>query len=349
MVGIMSNTNDDMAYERRFKQGDYLFCEGDVGDCMYYIQEGVVEITKQCGDGSTSVAKIGKNGVVGEMALLDHAKRSASARAYTDVSTIEIGEKKIRDVIDHAPSWFASIIKVIVQRLRNITEKKSLYDIENSFPVFLYSIVSHGVHADTMGCVKIPLALIKNDLVGILGLSEDILYILLSTLENMGLAHKGIHNDVEVLVIVDMVHVKTYYTLLLAKFRKRHIVGENLTKEQIDLLKLVSLIGKEHGEKANRKIMIKERLIKTYITEQSDHGKTYSLARLRQLKDAGIISIECQNSQEYGTVKNDIIIFSPTLVSSVLRLHILLPLFNRGVEPYIPKKEKSFIHINITE
>ncbi len=69
-----------------YKQGQYIFKEGEIGSCMYIIKEGEVECIK--GDKVVRVLKQGDN--FGQKALLEDAKRSLDVRAKTDTKIYSI-------------------------------------------------------------------------------------------------------------------------------------------------------------------------------------------------------------------------------------------------------------------
>src|SRR5260221_13187581 len=61
--------------------GQKLFSEGDFGDAMYVLKQGVLEIFKKDLLGDVRIAEIRPGGLVGEMALVDGKPRSANVRA----------------------------------------------------------------------------------------------------------------------------------------------------------------------------------------------------------------------------------------------------------------------------
>ena len=69
-----------------YKQGQYIFKEGEIGSCMYIIKEGEVECIK--GDKVVRVLKQGDN--FGQKALLEDARRSLDVRAKTDTKIYSI-------------------------------------------------------------------------------------------------------------------------------------------------------------------------------------------------------------------------------------------------------------------
>src|SRR5262245_33373634 len=65
-----------------FGPGDVVFRQGDEGDRLFIVKEGVLEILAQPADASEPlpIAYLGKGEVLGELALLTGSKRSATAR-----------------------------------------------------------------------------------------------------------------------------------------------------------------------------------------------------------------------------------------------------------------------------
>jgi CRP-like cAMP-binding protein len=70
-----------------FSAGEVIFRQGYPGDDAYIVISGQVEIYKETPEGAVEevVAILGEREMFGELAILDDAPRSASARAKTDV------------------------------------------------------------------------------------------------------------------------------------------------------------------------------------------------------------------------------------------------------------------------
>ena len=75
----------------QLKPGDLLCEEGEQGDSFFIIERGSLHVVRstQQGDNQT-IATVNGPTVIGEMALLDGSKRSATVRAFSDVSVYEI-------------------------------------------------------------------------------------------------------------------------------------------------------------------------------------------------------------------------------------------------------------------
>ena len=78
-------------FTTHFAENDFLFEEGDVGDCAYIIESGSVELSIDKGGKILIIATLGEGDVLGEMAIIDKRPRTATARALEETKTIAIG------------------------------------------------------------------------------------------------------------------------------------------------------------------------------------------------------------------------------------------------------------------
>jgi len=73
-----------------YAKGEVIFRKGDVGDYLYTIVDGRVEILKEKDGKKEQVATLGKGEFFGEMALLRQKKRTATVRCLEDTELIAI-------------------------------------------------------------------------------------------------------------------------------------------------------------------------------------------------------------------------------------------------------------------
>ena len=117
----------------RFKSGDLLFREHDVGQFFYVIQQGQVEVFKIRGQTKIPLAVLNPGQCVGEFAALDGKRRSASAIALTDVVAVRVNADTLDAQIRRNPAWFRTITFSLVERLRQTNEilrRNSIVDEE---------------------------------------------------------------------------------------------------------------------------------------------------------------------------------------------------------------------------
>lgn len=104
-------------------RGDVLFWEGDPGDHMYFVRDGVLVVTKIVAEGVDEVlARVGPGEFLGEMSLLDGAPRCATARAETPAVLYALDRRNFEEFIAESPQvaalFFRAHARVAVARLR---------------------------------------------------------------------------------------------------------------------------------------------------------------------------------------------------------------------------------------
>ena len=74
----------ELAEQRDYRAGDLVFEEGELGDCLYVILEGEVEVVRRDGGGTPRALQVlGAPDFFGEMSVIDKEYRSATVRART--------------------------------------------------------------------------------------------------------------------------------------------------------------------------------------------------------------------------------------------------------------------------
>ena len=103
-----------------FAAGEFVFKAGDPGETMYIITEGEVEVL----DGSgTILDTVGTGSIVGELALIDDAPRSASVVAKTDCRLVPVDRRRFQYMVQETPFFALEVMKVIADRLRKTSAK----------------------------------------------------------------------------------------------------------------------------------------------------------------------------------------------------------------------------------
>jgi CRP-like cAMP-binding protein len=99
-----------------FEKGDVVFREGDVGDCLFVIREGAVDITL-----GNRVLKLMQPGdIFGEMSLIDGEPRSANAVARAETTVIPIDEEQFLFLVGKLPYFALNVMRVLAMRLRDM-------------------------------------------------------------------------------------------------------------------------------------------------------------------------------------------------------------------------------------
>jgi len=109
-----------IAHQRQsFSRGQMIFNQGDAGEVMYVVVEGQVELFVD----NEVVERVGPDGVLGELALIDAAPRSATAIASTDCELMPINQKKFALLVQDRPGFALHIMRVMAGRLRHMDHR----------------------------------------------------------------------------------------------------------------------------------------------------------------------------------------------------------------------------------
>jgi CRP-like cAMP-binding protein len=106
-----------------FDAGQVMFNAGDVGDAAYIIIEGNVEISVPTPAGPIVVNTLGRNDIIGEIAIFGDVPRTATARALARVETLKISKELFIKVIRENPDAAIELIKILASRLANTTNQ----------------------------------------------------------------------------------------------------------------------------------------------------------------------------------------------------------------------------------
>lgn len=104
---------------RDYPAGTTVFAQGEPRDVMYVVLEG--ELDLQRGGRTFETASTGA--IVGEMAMIDKAPRSATAIAKTRCRLMPIDEKRFEFMVTETPFFALHVMRVLVDRLRRTTER----------------------------------------------------------------------------------------------------------------------------------------------------------------------------------------------------------------------------------
>jgi CRP-like cAMP-binding protein len=127
-----------VASEESHALGTKIFQHGDPGDKLYIILEGRVRISRDIpGMGEEALAVLGPGSVFGEMALLDEAPRSADARVHERCRLLTVSKDAFEDLLflhkELAYEVLWSVVRMLVQRLRETTDKLTFLSVTGKF------------------------------------------------------------------------------------------------------------------------------------------------------------------------------------------------------------------------
>ncbi|HAZ7574538.1 cyclic nucleotide-binding domain-containing protein [Legionella sp. PATHC032] len=112
---------------REYPAGSIIYNEGDLADSFFIIVEGVAEIFKKTIDEFEEhnihvIATLTKDEIVGEMALVENNRRSASVKAKTDLTVIEYPLEKVKAKPKLNLILIKNMAQILSRRLRFTNE-----------------------------------------------------------------------------------------------------------------------------------------------------------------------------------------------------------------------------------
>ena len=105
--------------EQHYTKGEVIFNEGDIGDEMYIVADGQVDILLNLESGEPlHLATVEAGSYFGEMAVLDRDPRSAAAKVTEDARLFVLKGEQLKELIYVMPEIAFTIFRVLSERLR---------------------------------------------------------------------------------------------------------------------------------------------------------------------------------------------------------------------------------------
>ncbi len=106
-----------------FDANDYIFREGDAGDCAYIVDSGMVEVSTIKGGRKLIIATLTKGEILGEMAIIDRLPRNASARAILPTKVTVIPHDYLGQKIEKSDPTVRLFLRHVMARYRDLTDR----------------------------------------------------------------------------------------------------------------------------------------------------------------------------------------------------------------------------------
>lgn len=103
-----------------YEDGEAIVRQGEVGDCMYVIQDGQAEVVMEKDDEEVHLAVLGEGSFFGEMAIFENELRMATVRAVGQVRVLTIDKKSFLRRIHEDPSLAYRMVQTMSRRIREL-------------------------------------------------------------------------------------------------------------------------------------------------------------------------------------------------------------------------------------
>jgi len=111
------------AFGRFYADGEVIAAQGEVGDCMYVVQDGEVEIVVERDGTEVVLRSAGRNEVLGEIAIFEKRPRSATIRAKGRARILTLDRRNFLRRINEDPSLAYRMIETSSRRVRELSDE----------------------------------------------------------------------------------------------------------------------------------------------------------------------------------------------------------------------------------
>ena len=105
-----------------YMSGDELFHQGDYGDAAYIILDGEADVLVDTPQGAVRVATLGRNDIIGEIAVLCDVPRTATVVAHSDLETLRVSKDGFFHLVTQFPQVAIEVMSELAARLHHTTQ-----------------------------------------------------------------------------------------------------------------------------------------------------------------------------------------------------------------------------------
>ncbi len=290
-----------------------LFMEGDPGDRMFIIRKGKVRIMKREGSQMTTLAELGPGAILGEMSLLDNQPRSATAKTLETTEVVEIDQKMLEQTFSQLPTWLTTIVRMVVQRLRETTARKYKDDVVHSLAASLFLINTKAQLEENNSLALSPLA---EKMRGLYGLSTNDFIKVLHHFQKLGL----IQLTEEVILVLDPLLIHDLYNTLADQSLPKPERALEITEKQLLLLESMVLA------KPLESTLTQGKFLKVSYPSVPDAGPDWvELTRSDKVRWVPtLLDGEVPN-------QNHVLLYEPEKIRRLVQLNKILPKLTTGI------------------
>jgi CRP-like cAMP-binding protein len=105
-----------------YPAGDALFHQGDYGDAAYIILEGEADILVDTDKGAVKIATLGKNDIIGEIAILCNVPRTATVVAHGSLEILRVSKDGFFHLVTEFPQVGVEVMSALAAKLHRTTQ-----------------------------------------------------------------------------------------------------------------------------------------------------------------------------------------------------------------------------------
>lgn len=106
-----------------FMPGESICQQGEQGDAAYIVLDGAADVVVQSDRGPIKVASVGRNDIVGEIAILCDVPRTASVLATTPLVALRVSKDGFFNLVTQFPQVGVEVMHELASRLHQTTTR----------------------------------------------------------------------------------------------------------------------------------------------------------------------------------------------------------------------------------
>lgn len=122
-----------------YRPMDALVQEGDIGDSLFIVLQGQLDVSKLMGGASRHLALLSVGHCFGEISLISDAPRTATVTAVTRVKCLRLGQQAFDQLLESNGSFAKQITKLLSKRLLD-TERATDRQLIESYETLIFAL-----------------------------------------------------------------------------------------------------------------------------------------------------------------------------------------------------------------
>ncbi|MGZ4769845.1 MAG: patatin-like phospholipase family protein [Ilumatobacteraceae bacterium] len=123
--------------------GEWLFRQGEQADALYVVRSGRLEVVVETPPPTRTVQVVGRGAILGELALVTNATRSASVRAHRDSEVVTVTRAGFADLVDGNAKFAMALIRLLGEKLQLTEGLSQVRTVPPTVVVLVAAATSH--------------------------------------------------------------------------------------------------------------------------------------------------------------------------------------------------------------
>ncbi len=108
------------ALGKQYRDGETIIRQGELGDCMYVVQSGRVEVVQSSEHGKQHLAFLETGDFFGEMSVFEKEVRSATVQSAGEARVLKVDKKTLLRRIREDPLLAVNLLQTMSHRIRDL-------------------------------------------------------------------------------------------------------------------------------------------------------------------------------------------------------------------------------------